>query len=81
MHQYESVTSAISHRLGGYVDPQGTGMRSHIPVERKWALGLQVVPSNKFFLFTSVYSVVGFVYLKIKKMLLYDSHGHILVKL
>ncbi|KAM0935332.1 putative protein kinase CAMK-AMPK family [Dioscorea sansibarensis] len=41
LHQYESASSAISHRLGGYVDPQGTGIRSHYPVERKWALGLQ----------------------------------------
>ncbi|KAJ0970893.1 hypothetical protein J5N97_018852 [Dioscorea zingiberensis] len=41
LHQYETATPAISHRLGGYIDPQGTGMRSQFPVERKWALGLQ----------------------------------------
>ncbi|KAJ4950883.1 hypothetical protein NE237_027715 [Protea cynaroides] len=41
MHSVEAATSAIGHRLPGYVDHQGIGLRTQFPVERKWALGLQ----------------------------------------
>ncbi|XP_065028502.1 SNF1-related protein kinase catalytic subunit alpha KIN10-like isoform X1 [Musa acuminata AAA Group] len=36
-----SENSEFAHRLPGYMDPQGIGLRSQLPVERKWALGLQ----------------------------------------
>ncbi|URE44609.1 SNF1-related protein kinase [Musa troglodytarum] len=36
-----SENSAFAHHLPGYMDPQGIGLRSQLPVERKWALGLQ----------------------------------------
>ncbi|CAL9146019.1 unnamed protein product [Musa hybrid cultivar] len=36
-----SETPAIAHRFSVYMDQQGIGLRSHFPVERKWALGLQ----------------------------------------
>ncbi|XP_072980949.1 serine/threonine protein kinase OSK1-like [Typha angustifolia] len=38
---YDSPTSASTHHMTGYMDPQGIGLRPHFPVERKWALGLQ----------------------------------------
>ncbi|WOL13397.1 SNF1-related protein kinase catalytic subunit alpha KIN10-3 [Canna indica] len=40
IHMGSSETPA-AHRLPGYMDPQGIGSRSHFPVEKKWALGLQ----------------------------------------
>ncbi|KAJ8477523.1 hypothetical protein OPV22_021250 [Ensete ventricosum] len=40
-HMSSSENSTFAHRLPGYVDPQGIGLRSQLPVERKWALGLQ----------------------------------------
>lgn len=44
MHQSEpAATTPVGQRLpGGYVDYQGIGLRQQLPVERKWALGLQV---------------------------------------
>lgn len=44
MHQSEpAATTPVGQRLpGGYVDYQGMGHRQQLPVERKWALGLQV---------------------------------------
>ncbi|CAD5190180.1 unnamed protein product [Musa acuminata subsp. malaccensis] len=36
-----SETPAIAHRFSVYMDQLGIGLRSHFPVERKWALGLQ----------------------------------------
>lgn len=44
MHSNESATSPHGHRLQGYMDYQGMGMglKSQYPVEKKWALGLQV---------------------------------------
>ncbi|KAE8021731.1 hypothetical protein FH972_007597 [Carpinus fangiana] len=40
-HQNEAVALPVGHRLPGYMEYQGMGMRSQFPVERKWALGLQ----------------------------------------
>ena len=42
MHQNEPINSPVGHRLPGYMDYQGIGARPQYPVERKWALGLQV---------------------------------------
>lgn len=42
MHQGDAAASSIGHRLPGYMDHQGLGLRPQFPVERKWALGLQV---------------------------------------
>nr|AGE44293.1 SNF1-related protein kinase catalytic subunit alpha KIN10-2 [Musa AB Group] len=36
-----SEATAIAHRLPGYMDPPGIGLRPSVPVEKKWALGLQ----------------------------------------
>ncbi|XP_043696830.1 SNF1-related protein kinase catalytic subunit alpha KIN10 [Telopea speciosissima] len=41
MHPGEAASSAIGHRLPGYMEHQGIGLRTQFPVERKWALGLQ----------------------------------------
>ncbi|KAF5188332.1 Snf1-related protein kinase catalytic subunit alpha kin10, partial [Thalictrum thalictroides] len=41
MHPSEAPPSPGGHRLIGYVDHQGTGLRSQFPAEKKWALGLQ----------------------------------------
>ncbi|XP_010551836.1 PREDICTED: SNF1-related protein kinase catalytic subunit alpha KIN10 [Tarenaya hassleriana] len=42
MHPGEAaVASPVGHRLSGFIDYQGMGMRSQYPVDRKWALGLQ----------------------------------------
>ncbi|KAG2710182.1 hypothetical protein I3760_04G014300 [Carya illinoinensis] len=41
MHQNEVSASAVGHRLPGYMEYQGMGVRPQYPVERKWALGLQ----------------------------------------
>ncbi|KAJ6851490.1 SNF1-related protein kinase catalytic subunit alpha KIN10-like [Iris pallida] len=41
MSSCNSPTSAIAHRLPNYTDHLGISMRPHLPVERKWALGLQ----------------------------------------
>lgn len=38
-----SEAPAIAHRLPGYMDPPGIGLRPSVPVEKKWALGLQVI--------------------------------------
>lgn len=45
MHQSEPASSPVGHRLPGYMEYQGVGsspFRQQFPVERKWALGLQV---------------------------------------
>ena len=42
MHPSEPATSPVGYQLPGYMDYQGIGLRSQIPVERKWNLGLQV---------------------------------------
>lgn len=42
MHPGDPTNPAVGHRLPGYMDYQGMGLRSQFPVERKWALGLQV---------------------------------------
>ncbi|URE18813.1 SNF1-related protein kinase [Musa troglodytarum] len=36
-----SEAPAIAHRLPGCMDPPGIGLRPSVPVEKKWALGLQ----------------------------------------
>uniref|UniRef100_A0A9I9DQS5 transketolase n=1 Tax=Cucumis melo TaxID=3656 RepID=A0A9I9DQS5_CUCME len=41
MHPGDPTNPAVGHRLPGYMDYQGMGLRSQFPVERKWALGLQ----------------------------------------
>uniref|UniRef100_A0A6N2NED9 non-specific serine/threonine protein kinase n=1 Tax=Salix viminalis TaxID=40686 RepID=A0A6N2NED9_SALVM len=41
MHPNEPLSPAGGHRLPGFVDYQGMGLKSQFPVERKWALGLQ----------------------------------------
>ncbi|KAL9391817.1 hypothetical protein Peur_015737 [Populus x canadensis] len=41
MHQNESSSPAGGHRLPGFMDYQGMGLKSQFLVERKWALGLQ----------------------------------------
>ncbi|XP_011010304.1 PREDICTED: SNF1-related protein kinase catalytic subunit alpha KIN10-like isoform X1 [Populus euphratica] len=41
MHQNESSSPAAGHRLPGFMDYQGMGLKSQFLVERKWALGLQ----------------------------------------
>ncbi|CAO2832414.1 unnamed protein product [Amaranthus hypochondriacus] len=41
MHQNELSSPAAGHQYHGYLDYQGTGLRQQLPVERKWALGLQ----------------------------------------
>ena len=42
MHPGEPTSPVVGHRHPGYMDYQGMGLRSQFPVERKWALGLQV---------------------------------------
>jgi hypothetical protein len=42
MHPNEPLSPAGGHRLPGFMDYQGMGLKSQFPVERKWALGLQV---------------------------------------
>jgi hypothetical protein len=42
MQQNESSSPAGGHRLPGFMDYQGMGLKSQFLVERKWALGLQV---------------------------------------
>lgn len=42
MHQNEATPTALGHRLQGYMDYQGISVKPQFPVERKWALGLQV---------------------------------------
>ncbi|XP_039142469.1 SNF1-related protein kinase catalytic subunit alpha KIN10-like [Dioscorea cayenensis subsp. rotundata] len=37
----ENANLAMTHRIASYIDPPTTGVRPHIPAERKWALGLQ----------------------------------------
>jgi len=44
----DASTSAIAHHLSGHMDHQGMGMRPNLPVERKWALGLQVIYFSLF---------------------------------
>lgn len=41
MHPSEVASSVVGHRFPGYMDYPGAGLRP-LPVERKWALGLQV---------------------------------------
>lgn len=41
MHPSEAASLPTGHRLPGYMDYQGIGLRQ-FPLERKWALGLQV---------------------------------------
>ncbi|GMN42187.1 hypothetical protein TIFTF001_011393 [Ficus carica] len=41
MQQSEPASSPVGHRLLGYMDYQGMGLRPQFPAERKWALGLQ----------------------------------------
>ncbi|ONK79804.1 uncharacterized protein A4U43_C01F10240 [Asparagus officinalis] len=41
MNSGDAPTSAIAHRLPGYMDHQNMGTRPPFPGERKWALGLQ----------------------------------------
>lgn len=41
MHPAESIASHV--RLPGLMELQGVGLRSQYPVERNWALGLQVL--------------------------------------
>lgn len=50
VHPGEAAASPIGQRIPGYMDYQGIGYRPQFPVERKWALGLQV----KFLGFTLV---------------------------
>ncbi|XP_073222217.1 SNF1-related protein kinase catalytic subunit alpha KIN10 isoform X1 [Cicer arietinum] len=40
MHPSEVASSVVGHRFPGYMDYPGAGLRP-LPVERKWALGLQ----------------------------------------
>lgn len=42
MHPGDPTSPAVGHRLPGFMDYQGMGLRSQFSVERKWALGLQV---------------------------------------
>ncbi|KAG4969726.1 hypothetical protein JHK85_036147 [Glycine max] len=42
MHSGEVASPVVGHHSTGYMDYQGVGMRQQFPVERKWALGLQV---------------------------------------
>jgi 5'-AMP-activated protein kinase, catalytic alpha subunit len=39
----ESASPSTRHYLPGSNDVHSNGLRPHFPVERKWALGLQVV--------------------------------------
>lgn len=41
MSSGDTFTSGIARNLSGYMDHLGTGLRPHLPSERKWALGLQ----------------------------------------
>ncbi|XP_057539308.1 SNF1-related protein kinase catalytic subunit alpha KIN10-like [Amaranthus tricolor] len=41
MHQNELSSPAAGLQYHGYLDYQGTSLRQQLPVERKWALGLQ----------------------------------------
>ncbi|KDP27185.1 hypothetical protein JCGZ_19884 [Jatropha curcas] len=41
MHANEPTSPAVGHRLPGYMDFPGTGLKSQFAVDRKWALGLQ----------------------------------------
>jgi len=42
MHSNEVASSVVGQRFPGYMDYPGVGSRPQFPVERKWALGLQV---------------------------------------
>lgn len=39
----ESSSSGMRSYVPGNSDPHSSGLRPHCPVERKWALGLQVL--------------------------------------
>ncbi|XP_061358095.1 SNF1-related protein kinase catalytic subunit alpha KIN10-like [Gastrolobium bilobum] len=41
IHSSKVASPVVGHRIPGYIDYQGGGMRQQFPVERKWALGLQ----------------------------------------
>ncbi|XP_016194304.1 SNF1-related protein kinase catalytic subunit alpha KIN10 [Arachis ipaensis] len=41
MHPSEVVSPVLGHRISSYMDNPGVGLRPQLPVERKWALGLQ----------------------------------------
>ncbi|KAJ4835382.1 SNF1- protein kinase catalytic subunit alpha kin10 [Turnera subulata] len=41
MHGSEPSSPAVGHRVPGYMEYQGMGIKSQYPVDRKWALGLQ----------------------------------------
>ena len=43
MHPDEVTSPASGHCYHGYVECQGIGLRQQFPVEKKWALGLQVL--------------------------------------
>jgi 5'-AMP-activated protein kinase catalytic alpha subunit len=47
----ESASSNTRHYLPGSSDPHASGLRPHYPVERKWALGLQVLHDVPFYFF------------------------------
>lgn len=38
----ETSPSVMAHHMSGYMEAQGISLRQQFPVERKWALGLQV---------------------------------------
>ncbi|MED6171211.1 SNF1- protein kinase catalytic subunit alpha kin10 [Stylosanthes scabra] len=41
MHPSEVASPVLGHRIPSYIDNPGVGLRPQLPVERKWALGLQ----------------------------------------
>ncbi|KAK9107451.1 hypothetical protein Syun_023462 [Stephania yunnanensis] len=41
MHPGEPSSPVVGHRLPGYMDSQGIGLRPQFSADRKWALGLQ----------------------------------------
>ena len=42
MHPSEVTSSVVGPCVSSYMDNPGVGLRPQFPVERKWALGLQV---------------------------------------
>jgi hypothetical protein len=59
IHSSEVASPVGGHRFSGYMDYQGVGMRQQFPVERKWALGLQV---QYFIYIMALYCLASLIY-------------------
>ncbi|MCH93652.1 SNF1-related protein kinase catalytic subunit alpha KIN10, partial [Trifolium medium] len=58
----EVASSVAGHRIPGYMDPRA-GLRPQLPVERKWALGLQF-EALSFLLMYVLPFLVGYMHLR-----------------